>query len=67
MANDKPRQKQEGEDRSAFQIGDDVGEGGQRDILSDTAEQPDAEFASAAKTGELVEPQGSEAKKQQNT
>ena len=32
MNSDKPKQKQEGADRSAFQIGDKPGEGGQRDI-----------------------------------
>ena len=66
MTSDKPKQKQESEDRSAFQIGDDLGEGGQRDILSDTAESPDAEFVGAAKTGEQVESKDTGPPKQQN-
>jgi hypothetical protein len=57
MPSDKPRQKQEGEDRSAFQIGDDPGEGGQRDILSDAVESPDEEFTGTAKTGEQINKQ----------
>ena len=48
----KPTHRQEGEDRSAFQIGEKPGEGGQRDILTDTAEAPDEEFTGMAKTGE---------------
>ena len=48
----KPKHRQEGEDRFAFQIGEKPGEGGQRDILTDTAESPDEEFTGMAKTGE---------------
>lgn len=47
---DKPRHVQESEDRSAFQIGDAVGEGGQRDIITDAAATPDEEFTGMANT-----------------
>ena len=52
MTKDKSERVQESQDRSAFQIGDEVGEGGQRDIITDTVETPDEEFAGMAKTGE---------------
>ncbi len=52
MSIDGPRHQREGEDRSAFQIGGEVGEGGQRDIITDAVESPDEEFAGMAKTGE---------------
>ena len=52
MSREKPKHRREGEDRSAFQIGDKPGEGGQRDILTDTVEAPDEEFTGMAKTGE---------------
>ena len=52
----KPEHRREGEDRSAFQIGDQLGEGGQSDIqdeLRDKDElQEQEDFTGMAKTGE---------------
>lgn len=51
----KPEQRQEGEDRSAFQIGEKRGEGGQRDMqdeLRDDDELQEGEFTGMATTGE---------------
>ncbi|MGQ0660870.1 hypothetical protein [Sphingosinicella sp.] len=66
MTIEKPKQRQENEDRSAFQIGEKVGEGGQRDILSDTAESPDEEFTGMAKTGEQGSSDGVGVKEEQD-
>jgi hypothetical protein len=56
MTNDKPKHRQEGEDRSAFQIGDKPGEGGQRDIQDELRDhdelQEQEEFTGMAATGE---------------
>lgn len=50
----KPEQRQEGEDKSAFQIGDQPGEGGQSDIQDELRDQNELQedFTGMAKTGE---------------
>lgn len=50
----KPQHRQEGEDRSAFQIGEKRGEGGQRDIQDELGDHDELqeEFTGMAATGE---------------
>lgn len=54
MGIEKPKHKQEGEDRSAFQIGEKRGEGGQRDIQDELRDHDELqeEFTGMAATGE---------------
>ena len=50
----KPAQRKEGEDRSAFQIGDQRGEGGQQDMQDELHDRNELqkEFVGMAQTGE---------------
>ena len=54
--NEQPKERQETQDRSAFEIGDERGEGGQRDLQDehrDEDELPEKdEFVGMAATGE---------------
>ena len=49
----QPKQRQEGEDRAAFQIGEKPGEGGQRDMQDELRDEDELEESDeVAETGE---------------